>query len=171
MYGKEDKLEVIGYTDSDFAGCIDDRKSTNGYIFFLAGGAISWKSAKQTEISTSTMQVEYIGCYEATKQAVWLRSFIGNIVIVDSISRPLKIFCDNKAAVFFSKNNKRTSASRIMDVKYLVVRDRVKNEEIIIEHIDSQSMIADPLTKALPVGVFKDHVTRMGLVESFDQWE
>ncbi|CAL2237079.1 unnamed protein product [Prunus armeniaca] len=105
------------------------------------------------------MQAEYIGCYEATKQAVWVRNFIGNIVIVDSISRPLKIFCDNKAAVFFSKNNKRTSASRIMDVKYLVVRDRVKNEEIIIEHIDSQSMIADPLTKALPVGVFKDHMS------------
>lgn len=69
------------------------------------------------------------------KQAVWLRNFIGQMGVVDSISRPLKIFCDNEAAVFFSKNNKRTFASRLMDVKYLVVRDRVKDKDIIIEHV------------------------------------
>lgn len=173
-YHKNDDLEVIGYIDSDLAGCKDDCRSTSGYIFFLGEGAISWKSAKQTIRSTSTMQAEFIGCYEAMKQAVWLRNFIGQMGVVDSISRPLKIFCDNEAAVFFSKNNKRTSASRLMDVKYLVVRDRVKDKEIIIEHVSSELNIADPLTKGLPVGVFKNHVAHMGLFESLDaaeQWE
>ncbi|PRQ43311.1 putative RNA-directed DNA polymerase [Rosa chinensis] len=173
-YRKSDELEVVGYTDSDLAGCKDDRRSTSGYIFFLAGGAISWKSGKQTVRSTSTMQAEFIGCFEATKQAVWLRNFIGQMRVVDSISRPLKMFCDNEAAVFFSKNNKRTSASRLMDVKYLVVRDKVKDKEITIEYISSKSNIADPLTKSLPVGVFQNHVANMGILESFDaadQWE
>jgi hypothetical protein len=87
-----DSLEVFGYTDSDFAGCVDSRKSTSGYIFILAGGAISWKSSKQTIVATSTMEAEFIACYEATTQALWLRNFIGGLKIVDSIARPIKIF-------------------------------------------------------------------------------
>jgi len=57
-------LEIIGYSDSDFAGCQDTMKSTSGYIYMLAGGAVSWKSAKQSLIASSTMAAEFIACYE-----------------------------------------------------------------------------------------------------------
>ncbi|CAL8999959.1 unnamed protein product [Prunus brigantina] len=70
IYSKVEKLEIVAYTDSDLAGCTDDRKSTAGYVFVLASGAVSWKSAKQTVVATSTMEAEFIGCFEATKQAV-----------------------------------------------------------------------------------------------------
>ena len=60
---------MIGYTDSDFVGCIDTRKSTFGYVYLLAGGAISWKSAKQSVIAASTMEAEFVECFEATVQA------------------------------------------------------------------------------------------------------
>jgi hypothetical protein len=59
-YRRSDKLEVIGYTDSDFVGCVDSLKSTSGYIFMLAGGAISWRSAKQSMIASSTMTAEFM---------------------------------------------------------------------------------------------------------------
>lgn len=170
-YGKSDNLEVFGYTDSDLGGCRDDGKSTSGYVFFLAGGAISWKSKKQNDISTSTMLAEFVACFEATKKVIWLKNFIGETQVVDSITRPIKIFCDNQAAVFFSKNNKRTTTSLLMDIKVLKVRDLIKEKKIEIEYINSGLNIADPLTKALPVGVFKDHVTRMRVLESSDQWE
>lgn len=65
-YRRSDQLEIIGYSDSDFAGCQDSRRSTSCYIYLLAGGAISWKSAKQTLIATSTMAAEFIACYEAS---------------------------------------------------------------------------------------------------------
>ena len=64
-YRRYDHLEVIGYTDSDFAGCIDTRKSTFGYVYLLVGGAISWKSAKQSVIAASTMEAEFVACFEA----------------------------------------------------------------------------------------------------------
>ena len=67
-----DKLEVIGYTDSDFAGCLNSRKSTFGYLFLLAEGAISWKSAKQSAIVASTMEAKFVACYEAMIHALWL---------------------------------------------------------------------------------------------------
>ena len=73
-FKKSDQLQVIGYSDYDFAGCRDDRKSTSGFIFMMTRGAISWKSVKQTLISTSTMEAEYVACYEATCQAVWLKN-------------------------------------------------------------------------------------------------
>ncbi|XP_070022428.1 secreted RxLR effector protein 161-like [Nicotiana sylvestris] len=64
MYWRSKHLEVVGYLDSDFAGCIDTRKSTFGYLFQLAEGAISWKSAKQSVIATSTMEAEFVACFE-----------------------------------------------------------------------------------------------------------
>ncbi|KAL0307710.1 UNVERIFIED_CONTAM: Retrovirus-related Pol polyprotein from transposon TNT 1-94, partial [Sesamum angustifolium] len=75
IYKHTENLEVVGYSDSDFAGCLDTRKSTSGYIFLLANGAISWKSTKQTITASSTMEAEFVACYEATSQALWLRHF------------------------------------------------------------------------------------------------
>ena len=75
-YKHSDQFEIVGYSDSDFMGCIDSMKSTSGYVFILAGGAISWKSVKQTITASSTMEAEFIACHEATSQAIWLRNFI-----------------------------------------------------------------------------------------------
>ena len=86
---------MIGYSDSDFAGCVDSRKSTSWYIFMMVGGAISWSSVKQTLTATSTMEAEFVSCFEATSHVVWLKSFISWLKIVDTILRPLRIFWDN----------------------------------------------------------------------------
>ncbi|TQD85515.1 hypothetical protein C1H46_028927 [Malus baccata] len=173
-YNHVDNLELVAYTDSDLAGCVDDRKSTSGYVFLLAGGAVSWKSSKQTAIAYSIMEAEFVGCYVATRQAFWIKNFTKCLRVVDNIERPLTIYCDNKAAVFFSKNNKRSLACRLMDIKYLKVRDEVKKNLVSIEHISTHQMLADPMTKALSVGVFKKHVFNMGIKETFDsvnEWE
>lgn len=69
-YQMSDQLEIVGYTDSDFAGCKDSMKSTSDYIFMLAGGAISWKNDKQTLTASSTMATKFITCYEAFTHSV-----------------------------------------------------------------------------------------------------
>ena len=163
MFRHTDSLEVVGYSDADFAGCVDSRKSTSGYIFMLADGAVSWRSAKQSLIATSTMEAEFVSCFEATSHGVWLKSFISGLRLVNTISRPLRIFCDNSAAVFFAKNNKSGSRSKHIDIKYLAIRERVKDNKVVIEHISTELMIADPLTKGMPPFKFKDHVSRTGL--------
>ena len=166
MYRQMDNLDVIGYSDSDFAGCVDSRKSTSGYMFMMADGAISWRSTKQTLVATSTMEVEFVSCFEATSHGVWLKSFISGLRIMDSISKPLKIFCDNSATVFMAKNNKSGSRSKHIDIKYLAVRERVKDKIVVINHISTDLMIVDPLTKGMPPIKFKDHVENMGLGSS-----
>jgi len=167
-FKKSDQLQVIGYSDSDFAGCPDDRKSTSGFIFMMAGGAISWKSVKQTLTATSTMEAEYVACYEATCQAVWLKNLISGFQIVESISRPLVIYCDNTVVVHLSQNNRSSTRSKHFDIKFLFVREKVLDYQTRIEHTATENMLADPLTKGLSVGVFQNHVTHMGVVKSFD---
>ena len=109
MYRRVDYLEVTGYSDADFAIYMDLRKSTSEYIFMLAGGAISWRSVKQTLTATSTTKAEFVSCFEATSHGVWLRSFIMGLRVVDSIKRSLRLYCDNFVAIFLAKNNKSGS--------------------------------------------------------------
>jgi hypothetical protein len=129
-YKRIDNIEVIGYSNADFAGCTDSQRSTSGYVFTLASGAISWRSCKQTITTSSTMYAEFIACYEAVGQAVWLKIFIPSLRVVDSISKPLILYCDNKAVVFFSHNNKSSGAAKHIELKYLVVRERERESRI-----------------------------------------
>jgi len=71
-YRRFDHLEVIRYSDSDFDGCVDTRKSNLGYGFLLAGGTLSWKIEKQSIVVASTMEAEFVACFEATIQANWM---------------------------------------------------------------------------------------------------
>ena len=69
-YRRTDTVSVVGFSNSNYTDCIDDKKSTYGYIFMMAEGAISWKSVKQTLTASSTTEAEYVGCYEATCHAI-----------------------------------------------------------------------------------------------------
>ncbi|RVX18276.1 Retrovirus-related Pol polyprotein from transposon TNT 1-94 [Vitis vinifera] len=163
MYRRINNLEVTDYSNSNYAGCIDLRKSTSGYVFMLTGGTVSWKSSKQTLTATSTMKAEFVSCFEATSHGVWLKSFISGLRIVDSIFMPLKTYCDNSAVVFMAKNNKSSSQNKHIDIKYLAIRERVKEKIVVIEHVSTELMIVDPLTKGMPPLKFKDYVDRLGL--------
>ena len=109
------------------------------------------------------MEAEFVACFEASSHGVWLRSFIAGISIVNSISRPLRILCDNTAAVFLAKNNKSGSWNKHIDIKYLALRERIKENKVVIENVRTENMLADPLTKGMQPKLFKDHVINMGL--------
>lgn len=162
LYRCSDDLEVVGYTDSDFGTFLDDRKSTSRFVFMLTGGAISWKSVKQTLTTSSAMQAEFVACYGAITQAIWLKNFISGLKIVDFICRPLRIYYDDNIAVMFSKNNKSSSGSKHIKIKYLVVRDFMQKRDVEIEHIRTDAIIADSLTKGLPLRIFQSHLLTWG---------
>ena len=96
-----------------------------------------------------------------------MRSFILGLQVVDSISKPLRIYYNNFAAVFLAKNNKSVSRSKHIDIKYLAIREHVKLNKVAIEHITTRLMITDPLTKELPPKAYKEHVGHMGLSSLF----
>ncbi|KAI5342135.1 hypothetical protein L3X38_010010 [Prunus dulcis] len=157
-----------GYADANLRKAEDDYISTSGFLFKIAGAAVAWKSAKQYGVSSSTMFSEYIACYEATSHAVWLRNFIKDIKVGDSISRPILIYNDNTTIVFHCMNNKMSSGPQHIDKKYLTVKEEVADKLVIFDHIRTQDVIADPFTKFLPSEAFPRHVESMGLFPNFD---
>ena len=97
-----------------------------------------------------------------------LRNFVTGLHILDGIERPLKLFCDNKSAVLYSNNNKSSTKSKFIDIKFLVVKERVQSGLISIEYIGTNFMIADPLAKGLPPKVFHEHTAHMSVVSLQD---
>ena len=112
------------------------------------------------------MEAEFVACFEATVQANWLQNFISGLGLVDNIARPLKIYCDNTAVVFFSKNDKYSKGAKHMELKYFSVKEEVQKHKVSIEHISTKLMIVDPLTKRLSPKIFVEHFKRMGLIDS-----
>ena len=96
----------------------------------------------------------------------WLKKFIPGLKVVDDIYRPLKLYCDNNTAVHYAHNSKSSGAAKHIDIKYYVVKDKVWDHVISLEHISTKKMLADPLTTGLAPNVFREHVASMGLRES-----
>ena len=112
------------------------------------------------------MYAEFVACYEASGQVEWLKKFIPSLRVVDSIQRPLRMYCDNEPAVFYAHNNKSSGAAKHIDIKFYVVKEKIQDHSITLEHISTKKMLADSLTKGLPSSVFGEHVAGMGLRES-----
>ena len=93
------------------------------------------------------MYAEFIACYEATGQVKWLKKFMPGLKVVDNIHKPLKLYCDNNLAVCYAHNNKSSDVAKHIDIKYYVVKDKVRDHIIRLEHISTEKMLMDPLKK------------------------
>ncbi|KAK7341990.1 hypothetical protein VNO80_24931 [Phaseolus coccineus] len=108
-YRRSENLEIIGYSDFDFAGCQDSKRSTSGYVYILAGGAISWKSVKQTLIASSTMATEFVACYEASNHGPIEESGY----LVEEDHKPLVLDCCRDSAIIGDHHHGSRSSTLI----------------------------------------------------------
>jgi hypothetical protein len=115
---------------------------------------------------TFSPSLEFLSCYMTVGQSIWLKKFVPGLRVVDSILRPLTIYCDNKSAVFFLSNNKLSDAAKHIYIKYFIMKDGVQDQTVEIEHISTKQMLVDSLTKGLAPNIFRDHVAGMGLLKS-----
>ena len=95
------------------------------------------------------MKAEFVVCFEATIYVNWLRNFISGLGIVNSITRPLKMYCDNSATIFFCKNDKYSKGAKHMKLRYFVTKEEVQKQRVSIKHISTNLMIVDSLNKRL----------------------
>ena len=144
---------------------MDDRKSTSGYVFTLGGGAITWRARKQPLVAFSTVEAEYIGASDAAKEAIWIRSFFGQIMAQDpELLQPQEIFVDNQGAIQLAKNPKFHERTKHIGVRYHFVRDACERNIIRTTYLPTAEMTADILTKILPRETHWKHTGGLGLV-------
>ena len=146
-YEKDDR-DLIGFADADWAQNKIDRKSYSGYVFCLSSGPISWMSKKQSCVAQSSTESEYIALSEASKEAVFLRGLLNEILNVD---RPTTLlFSDSQGADNLSKNPVLHNRSKHIDVRFHYIRECVEKGTIVVKYLSTDKMPADALTKPLP---------------------
>jgi hypothetical protein len=138
---------LTGYCDADYAGDMDTRRSTTGYVFMMNGGAISWSSHRQPTVAVSTTEAEYMAAAHAVKEALWLRKLLSDMSLNPGT---VEIMADNQSAIKLLKNPVSSMRSKHIDVIYNFARERVARKEVKFEYVRTDDMIADVMTKALP---------------------
>lgn len=152
---------LIGYSDADYAGDIDDRKSTSGYVFMLSSNTISWYSGKQKAVSVSTSNAEYIALGAAVREALFLKHLFQELG--ENFEGIVTVYEDNQAALAIARNPVYHSKQKHIDVQHHFIRDELDHGRIHLEYCDSKKNLADIFTKPLPKRRFQSLRARLGL--------
>eukprot|EP00253_Pinus_taeda_P017461 PITA_17461 len=142
--GLDRVLDIRGFVDADWAGDLDQRISTSGYVFNLFGGAVSWMSKKQSVVALSTIEAEYMAATHASKEAVWLQRLCSSMGLVQEV---IRIDCDSQSAIFMAKNPTYHLKTKHIDVQYHFVVDMIEDKKVLLVKVDTLKNTTDALTK------------------------
>ncbi|KAL0313427.1 UNVERIFIED_CONTAM: Retrovirus-related Pol polyprotein from transposon TNT 1-94 [Sesamum radiatum] len=152
------------YSDASWITNVEDHSSTSGWVFLLGGGAISWASKKQTCITNSIMESEFVALAAAGKEAEWLRNLIHEIPLWSKPISPISIHCDSAATLAKAYSQMYNGKSRHLGVIHSMIRDLIMNGVISVEFVRPQHNLADHLTKGLARDLVHKSVIGMGLM-------
>ncbi|MCO5592943.1 hypothetical protein L7F22_046947 [Adiantum nelumboides] len=149
--GRELIWKCITCLGLDYAGDLDNIRSTSGYVFTMVGGAVSWRSRLQTCVTQTTTEAEYVAASEACKEAIWLARLVTDLGIKEET--PM-LHCDSQSAIQLVRNSVYHSKTNHVDVKYHFIRKMVEDKQVQLVKVHTTDNPADLLTKGLPVESF-----------------
>ena len=147
------KFKLIGYSDNDNGGNIDDKKNTFGQTFHLSTGVVSWALKRQSIVTLSSTEAEYVAAASTTWQDVWMRRILKDLS--QNQQEPTTIFCDNSSAIVLSKNHAFHKRTKHIDTRYHFIRELVNNKEICLEFCRSEDQLTNDFTKPLARDTFQ----------------
>jgi hypothetical protein len=137
VFGGEEELVVMGYSDASFQIDTDDSESQSGFVFCLNGGAVSWKNSKQDTIADSTTE------------AVWIRNFVSEFGVVASVCSPMYLYCDNSGAIAQAKEPRAHKRAKHVLWHYHLIHEIIGRGDVKVYKVHIDHNVADPLTKPL----------------------
>jgi hypothetical protein len=150
---------MVAYSDADWAGCPDTRRSTSGYCVFLGDTLVSWSSKRQTVVSRSSAEVEYRGVANAKVECRWLRHLLQELYV--DVQKAIVIYCDNVSAVYLSHDPVHHRRTKHVEIDIHFVRELVALDELRIVYVPTDLQYADIMTKGLPQAIFDKFKTSL----------
>ena len=163
MRGKDNSV-LEGFCDSDYAGCPDTRLSTSGFVFKLAGCAVSWMAKRQKSVAQSSSEAEYFAAGVAAMEATWLRNFLTERGCPQKC--PLTLFSDSTSAIAMSVNPVHRERTKHIDVKAHYVREQVRDGKLQLKYVHTSVQAADTFTKSLGGIAFRNCTELIGMANS-----
>lgn len=154
----------VTYSDSDYKGCLDTGRSTTGFVIKMGTGAVSWTSKKQSLITLSSTEAEFIAASMAGQEMKWLRQLMEELLYKIPKTCPLVLRMDNQSAIAAANNPEHHGRMKQVDVRHLWLRQSIRRKEIETFYTSTQDMTADILTKALPKVLVERHRAGLGLL-------
>jgi hypothetical protein len=155
-YTDASDVKLIGYSDSDWAGNLDDRKSTTGYAFNIGSRVVSWSSKKHPTISLSSTEEKYKALCTTTCEVVWLRRLLQDVG--EERKEPTMMRCDNQSSINIAKNPIFHARTRHVEAQYHFVKEKLQSNEITLMYCNTSENVADIFTK--PLGKIKFELFR-----------
>jgi hypothetical protein len=162
-YPKGSTFDLIGYSDSDYAGCKVHRKSTSGMCQFLGRSLVSWSSKKQTYVALSTAEAEYVATGQCCAQLLWMRQTLRDFGY--NLSK-VPLLCDNESAIRMADNPVEHSHTKHIDIRHHFLRDHQQKGDIEVFHISTENQLADIFTKPLDKKTFCRLCSELNVLDS-----
>lgn len=162
MLSKNDHHEVIGYTDTDWACCITDRRSTSGYFTFVGGNLVTWRSKKQKVVARCCAEAEYRGMAHGVYEFLWFRNDLGF-----NPKKAMNLYYDNKVAIDISQNPVQHDRTKHIEVDQHFIKKKLEAKLITFRVVPTEEQLADVLTKAVSSKAFQDPLSKLGICDLY----
>ncbi|XP_070681820.1 uncharacterized mitochondrial protein AtMg00810-like [Malus domestica] len=157
-------LDIKAFSDADWAGDPNDRRSTTGFVVYLGSNPISWSSKKQQTVSKSSTEAEYRALSSTAAELDWIKQLLSFLQI--PISSVPVLFCDNMSAIALSFNPVQHQRTKHIEVDVHFVRERIAQHQLLVQFVSSKEQFADILTKGLSASLFHTHCNNLMLGSS-----
>jgi hypothetical protein len=165
LFRKNGHFKIECYTDADWAGSTDDRRSTSGYFTFVGGNLVTWRSKKQNVVSRSSAEAEFRGMALGICEILWLKFLLQDVGV--NHSQPMKLFCDNKAARDIAHNPVQHDRTKHVEVDRFFIKEKLDNKVIEVPPIGTDDQVADILTKAVSSNKFSRFLDKLGMCDIY----